>query len=705
MTMMHRTRCLSLVLALLLPAVASRAADTPVTKPAAAAAKWCDDVKHAPQQPKTGQAVAVSAGVLATYTDVSLQYQVVEPGAYVERADPEYDKNWTPLPMARGAEAKGRVTYTATLPADLQKHRRLVRYRIAAKGPDGKPVVAPVIPAEAATPISPATPEQQTNHAYYVYDGLPAWKGAVNPRRGQPVTFTPEALGRVEPYHLIGKRQSIENATWREQMGGKEYKYTGTLVVDGVAYDHVRYRARGGVWRYAMGKNMWKIDLPDGQRLKAKDDFGRPYEVSWSKLNLRSLIQLGSYGRRGEQGLYESVGFRLFNLAGVPAPLTHYVHFRIVTDAEEAPADQYKGDFWGLYLAIENEDGRFLKTHGLPDGNLYKMQHGTGELNNHGAGQPADKSDLDAFMTAYHAADKPEAWWRENLDLPRYYSYRAILECIHHYDIAEGKNYDYFRDPKTGKWTVIPWDLDLTWADHMYGNGDEPFRARVLSRPALALEYRNRLREIRDLLFNPEHTGQLIDEYAAIISDPKNPQSSIAEADRRKWDYHPALGIGGQAGHGLYYQATPTNDFAGMAKQMKEYVVTRGRWVDSNLLRDPEIPATPNVVYAGPPSRAADKLKFQVSPYKGKHAFAAIKWRIADVTAPPAAAPGSPRQPRPNEITAAWESEELAKADPLTLPAEVAKPGRTYRVRARMKDATGRWGHWSAPLEFVMPKS
>ena len=29
-----------------------------------------------------------------------------------------------------------------------------------------------------------------------------------------------------------------------------------------------------------------------------------------------------------------------------------------------------------------------------------------------------------------------QQWWRDNLDLPRYYSYRAIVECIHHYDIA-----------------------------------------------------------------------------------------------------------------------------------------------------------------------------------------------------------------------------------------------------------------------------
>ena len=38
----------------------------------------------------------------------------------------------------------------------------------------------------------------------------------------------------------------------------------GTLVFDGKVYDHIHYRARGGVWRYAMVKNMWKFDLNRG---------------------------------------------------------------------------------------------------------------------------------------------------------------------------------------------------------------------------------------------------------------------------------------------------------------------------------------------------------------------------------------------------------------------------------------------------------
>jgi hypothetical protein len=671
--------------------LATRAsAQAPVARPAAttqAAAKWCRKVEHRPQQPKPGERVTVSATVAADVADVRLEYQIVEPGAYVELKEPAYAKGWVSVPMKQNGEA-----HVVEVPESVQKHRRLVRFRIVGKDKAGKPLVSPEVAAnEAGSP----------NYGYFVYGGIPAWKGAIqpgsrDPKRREVVEFSPEALSKIQVYHLLGKRESIENATWNERAAGKEYKYTGTLVADGVVYDHVQYRARGGVWRYAMGKNMWKVNFASGERLKAKDDYGRRYAATWDKLNLRSLIQMGDYGRRGEHGLYESVGYRLFNMAGVPAPRTHWVHWRIIDGAEESPTDQYRGDFWGLYLAIENVDGRFLKEHDLPDGNLFKMfVGGGGELENQGEGRPADGSDLATFMNAYNRRDQSEQWWRANLDLPSYYSYRAILECIHHYDISDGKNYNYYQNPKTGRWHVFPWDLDLIWADHMYGSGDEPFKSRVLTKPVLALEYRNRLREIRDLLYNEDETGRLIDECAAIIGGTGG-GATITEADRRKWDYHPAVAAAGhQGGVGRFYQAVPSRDFRGMVDQMKEYVATRGQWVDLALLQELKIPARPRATYAGAANYPAGALRFRSSPYKGTAAFAAVKWRIAEIAPATASSPGA------YEISPVWESPELAEVAEVAIPENVVKPGRTYRVRVRMKDVTGRWSHWSAPIQFV----
>ncbi len=179
---------------------------------------------------------------------------------------------------------------------------------------------------------------------------------------------------------------------------------------------------------------------------------------AWSKLNLSALIQQGDFGYRGEQGLFESVGFKMFNLAGVAASNTNYVHFRIIESANENGASQYGGDFQGLYLAVEQLDDNFLEEHDLPDGNLYKMENNTGvggiggESNNQGD-YPAvsDSSDLIDFKTTYQSAPQTADWWRQNFNLDSYYNYRSIVEAIHHYDIAGGKNYFYYLNPETNQ--------------------------------------------------------------------------------------------------------------------------------------------------------------------------------------------------------------------------------------------------------------
>lgn len=664
-------------------------------------AAWClqaaeegplHHAKHAPQQPRTGQPVTISISAQANVKEVQLWTQMLEPGAYVELKDPGYKANWQSQSMtADKAADAGSRRFIAELPGSLQSHRRLIRYRFTAKLTDGKEIKFPFGLDDAP------------NLAYFVYDGLPPWPAAIAPGSGNAelekvVTYDSNALSRVQTYWLIAKGSSVQNTTWRGQNWDHEYHFTGTLVVDGKVYDHVRYRARGGAWRYAMGKNMWKFDFYANQRLKALDDYGRQYPVSWSKLNLFACIDQGDFGGRGEQGMFDAVGFRLFNMAGVPASMTHWLQLRIVSGAEETPANQYRGDYWGLYLAMENLDGRFLKAHDLPEGNLFKMEGGTGKLSHNGPGAPVDLTDLNDFLGSYEGGNKGDAWWQSNLDLPGYYSYRAICEAIHHYDIGGAKNYYYFHNPTTKRWQVFPWDIDLTWADNMFGDGNEPFRQRVLIRPQFRAQYQNRLREIRDLLYNPAEMDRLIDEYAAIIADPKGGMSPV-QADRAKWDYHPALGRSMKGGHGLFYQSAPSQDFAGMVKLMKNYVRRRAAWIDGRLLKNQAIPATPKLEYAGLDGYPAGPLAFKVSPYQGAGKYQAMQCRLAEV-ALPETKNGRPVSPGKYEIDATWDSGEITQPQTeFTVPAKVA-PGHSYRVRARHKDDAGAWSHWSEAIEF-----
>jgi hypothetical protein len=657
------------------------------------------EIRHVPEQPRAGEAVTISAKLNGPAKGVTLEYQIVEPGDYITFNDPRYRSNWQALSMEKAAVTDSE--FKVQVPGAVQTHRRLIRYRLKVTGTDGKSLSVPT------------AGDAEPNFAYFVFNGLPPWRGAIQPRSGDPrrseaVEFGTNVMGQVQTYFLFGKAREIESATWYEQSYEKEYKYTGTFVAGGKVYDHIRYRNRGGVWRYAMGKNMWKIDFNKGHKFQARDDYGQKYKSKWAKLNLRSCIQQGDYGRRGEQGMYESVGFRLFNLAGVDAPKTHWITLRIVDGKDETPADQYKGDFWGLYLAIENEDGHFLEEHGLPDGNLYKMMFGQGELSNQGAGQVTNRSDIARFMGSLNRRNLADSWWRTNVNLSLYYSYRSIVEAIHHYDISDGKNYDFYLNPKTGQWHVIPWDIDLTWGDHMYGGGVDPFKRPILSRPAFLLEYQNRLREIRDLLFNPDETGRLIDECAAIISRPRG-IPSIVDADRAKWDYHPIMvsryAQRDKAGQGLFYTASRTGDFAGMVRQMKNYVKTRCDYIDRSLINDPTIPSVPTVTYTGKPGFPPNDLSFTSSEFNSPDKtskFGALKWRIGEIDLPQKFS-DNPKQSGHYEITSVWESPELDQfKESMTIPTEVVKAGHTYRIRARMKDQAGRWSHWSAPIQFTV---
>ncbi|MCF7709002.1 MAG: lamin tail domain-containing protein [Verrucomicrobia bacterium] len=674
-------------------------------------------VDHDPKSPKSNEQVVVTAKVTDPdgVSAVKLLYQVVEPGNYIELTDPAYATNWIEMPMnddgTGGDDLAADDVFAAVLPGAVQSHRRLIRYRILAQDGAGEGIRVPY-------PDDP-----QPNFAYFVYDGVPAWHGAVQPGQTPVVEYGPEVMQSLPVYHLISKNDSVEHATWIDRYMGGDYKWKGTLVYDGDVYDHVSYRMRGGVWRYAMGKNMWKFDFNRGHDFMAEDNFGRDYDIGWTKLNLGACIQQGDYGHRGEQGMFEAVGFRLFNMAGVEAPHTHWAQFRVVDEAEEAhPDNQYEGDFWGLYLVTEQPDGRFLEEHDLPDGNFYKMEGGSGELNNLSPTGPTDKSDLNTFLNNYTGATTE--WWRLNFDLDRYYSYQTIVQAIHHYDISNDKNFFYFNNPVTGKWQEHPWDLDLTWADNMYRDGggvdriaERLFQAPISgdfitlpgARPEIIVEFRNRVREVLDLLFNKDQAYQLIDEYGAIIHDPQGGPSMVG-ADRAMWDYNPIMSSSyvnpGKAGTGRFYQFPyepgVSNSFLGTVELMKDYVDKRVRLLSGLAGMDSLIPEMPRITSLAPSNYPVNELVFECTDFNDDSGgFAAMEWRLGEVT-PPGPPYYDPEHPRKYEINAVWESGLITEfTNRIQMPPAAAEVGHTYRARVRMQDDTGRWSHWSPPVEFV----
>jgi hypothetical protein len=602
-------------------------------------------VSHSPKQPKSGQIVTVTAKVTDSdgVADVILSYQIVEPGGYINLKDSQYYTNWTEVTMhddgIDGDKIVGDDIYSAQLPGSIQVHRRLIRYRITVTDNSGQALMVPYID------------DPQPNFAYFVYDGVPPWYGAVRPGVTPTVEYDSNVMSSLPIYHLISKRSDVEACTWIERYGGSEYKWLGTFVYDGKVYDHIRYRARGGVWRYSMGKNMWKFDFNRGHSFQARDDYGNKYKTKWDKLNFSACIQQGDYQHRGEQGMFEAATFKLFNMMGVEASKTNWLHFRIIDEISESGPTQYNGDFWGLYMTIEQMDGRFLDEHNLPDGNLYKIENYSGDLDNQGPTQVTDGSDLRAFMSRYSGRPS-EAWWDLNVNVPGYYGYRCVVEGVHHGDIGYGKNWFFYINPETNKWSMLPWDVDLTWANNMYGNGEDVFKSQggIFSNPNMLIQYQNRLREFHDLLYNSDQLYQVLDDLADIIDRPTG-GPTFAEADRAMWDYNPIMTSGyinrSKAGQGRFYQQAATKDFRGMVQIMKNYVVSNYREFDT-YYEDPSIPNTPIVTATCPSTYPINSLTFETSPFsdpQGGSTFASMKWRIAEVT------PGSQVAPPDEDIT------------------------------------------------------
>lgn len=671
-------------------------------------------VDNSPLQPTSNQPVTITSTVTDTdgVKSVVLQYQVVDPGNYIAIEDAAYQNpaNWVSVNMhddgLNGDAIAGDGNYTAVLPASVQVNRRLVRYRITSTDNLNNSLTAPY--ADDTVP----------NFAYYVYDGVPSYSAALQPgaagANGQVQTFSSSTLTSLPYIQLLTKKIDHDNAqhipgATQGAYSGSGYLWSGTLVFNGVVYDNIHYRARGGVWRYAMGKNMWKFDFQPGHDFQMYDVNGQPLPTKWKKLNLGADIQQGDIGDRGEQGMFETLSFQMFNLAGVPAEKTVPITFRIVENASPTGPTQYDSDFQGLYLALEQPDGRFLDSHNLPDGNFYKMEGGTGPgggtLNNQGPTQPTDNSDLVAFVNTL-SSNPSDQWIRDNIDLQEVYSYKAVVEMIHHWDIGFSKNYYFYHNPDTNKWDVIPWDTDLTWyVDYEPGGGDgTPFDA-ILNRAPFQTEYRNRVREIQDLLYSTGEVGKMADAYAALIN-PSGQGPTLAQADAAMWDYNPietsSFVNSSKAGVGRFYaKSQSTLDFQGMVNRLKSWQAGRESYITNTVLTatdEAAAPRTPTVTYTGPAGFALDQLTFSTSAFQAGNqggSFAAMQWRIADVTTPNAANPSY-------EVNAAWDSGELTTfSSSVTIPSPVVVAGHLYRVRVRMKDSNGRWSHWSSPSQFT----
>jgi hypothetical protein len=659
----------------------------------------------------------VSAGpiiVRAKITDsdgiaaASLSYQIIRPGGYIRIGDAAYQTSWTTVAMT---PATTPTYYVATIPA--QPHRTLVRYRISARDGAGQ------------TTTVPYSDDPEPNYARFVYDGVPSYVASPQPGVQPPRTHT--VLTKVPVFQLIANGADVNEAQTvaiSDKVERRQFKWYGTVYLNGKVYDHIRFRMRGGTWRYRYNKRMWKFRFNRGHYLEFIHNDGEKYADDLRTLNLNACIQPpgnvpswvsskygGDASQRGEAGIVEKACFWLWQRVGAIAPDTTWIHFRIVDNASETGADQYSGDFFGLYLAIQGMDERALTASNRPVGNFFKIDSFGAlpasppwfvEASN--CSQLDPQTDITEFRRQYAPKSgyptPTKQWWEQNFDLDAYYSARTVVDFSHHGDlyntstydgVGTGKNYYYYHNPATGKWEIVYWDVDLTFGtDH--GDASSPFRDRIVrnsSFPDFQIAYKNRLREVIQLQFCEAKFFPKLDEWRNLLVE-------IAAADQDRWDYVPATSSNDTfrewRGH---FRPLDTR-----LADVKYWIRMRLAWLTGppsnwsletssgwpqTTCWDVDIPSTPTLTSpaAGLAYTTESQIVLVSSAYSDPNGnpHTASKWIATKV-------PG-------NELKPEWSSGiTTTSLTAKTIPSGALQPGQ-YWLRVRHMDSTGRWSWWS----------
>ncbi len=716
-----------------------------------------DHIAHSPKTPKPWEAITVTASVSDPrgVGSVQLKYQVNAPGAYIPStlpltvaqllanptqnlpANPAFESTgWTTLTMVDDGSVAGDIPgdgiFTARIPA--QPHRTLVRYRIVATDLGGASVTVPT------------GNDPRKNFAFFVYNRVP------NYISGSQV-FSTTTLNTLPVYQWIMRPQDVTSlmaysaadqfpntADLNVLLSRRYENFAGTLVVGDQVLDHVHTRLRGGNSRYAgSGKRHLRFNFAKGTVLAAADEFGRKYNRPWDKMLFNKM-----FGNKGyyDWGLPYEVGGKIWTQQGVPIPNSHWVHFRVIQNANEA--DAALGDFWGMYQALEFPDGRnFLRERSLPLGNFYKMsdwtQNGEMETRYQAAGAVDFAEDFDNIRYNMHQCTSQSDLERYT-DIPKWYRYDAVKEAIRHYDIFSeptgrhrSKNLIWYFQPKEntnglGQMLEMPYDWDATFGPNwnsgydfihnaLYDHADIPdsptWTGTKIDRTAMRIEHRNVIRELRDLVFYRDGTGRgPVDD---ILDDAAATMAAFAPADMARW---PAPGA----------QTIYANGVAGKVADMKAFCFTG--WSDTAGNGDPSVPAggrvgyldtisdsvdagllpaKPTISYSGTASYPVDAISFTSTAFSDPQGSAttgaAVQWRIGEITDP--TAPGyDPTAERIYEAVPVYDSTAVTPfGTSISIPGTMLKVGHTYRARVRHRDNTGRFGHWSAPLQFTTSTS
>jgi hypothetical protein len=569
---------------------------------------------------------------------VRLEYQVCAPGDYIQRSDARFESDWREIEMDYDPL---RALHTARIPP--QPHRTLVRYRVRAADRAHVPLER----------LSPRPRDPEPNHAYFVYDGVLDYIAGRRSAFGPP-GHAHSRLDRVPVYHFIAAEADIEEAQYRRfPVDDNTYRWLVTFVHEDRVYDHCSLRLRSG-HRYSWPKRPWRVRFNRGNLFRGRFNDGSEYPRGRRRLNLMTA-QHDPGKPRGESGVFESLAWRLFREAGVLSAATSFIHLRIIRSPEEH--DQFLGDFFGIFLDIQEIDATALQDNGRPadeEASLYKFEGGP--VKRHPDCDPS-LADVEAFLIA-HERPQSREWFEAHLDIERYLSFRAVVELSDNHDMDSLKNFFYYFNSSSRRWEVAPWDLDNTFG--AMASGDEPLVNRVL--PLFAIEYRNRFRFLWQVLYDERRLFAIIDGWSSLIRE-------LADADLDRWDTEPREACP------AWPAVTGANcrqyaPFLTRMRDLKRWIRNRASGVRS-AFEDSRIPATPANLSPRPGEPLAPPVVLEASAFADPDpgdAHARSRWMVIERGG--------------DWAFPLWEEVSSSSLESIALPAAILIPGREYLFRA-----------------------
>jgi hypothetical protein len=229
------------------------------------------------------------------------------------------------------------------------------------------------------------------------------------------------------------------------------------LFYAGKLYDGVRTRVRGQTSR-SFAKPNWKFILPHNHDLDTGGLLDEPVDnfdlqAGWSdKSHLREYLAWGT-------------------MRDVGNPFSHVFHHRV----------HRNGAFQGLYAFVEDPDGNWLERNGLDtDGARYKSfddmrdRGSVANITSRYEKQTRTYEDYSDLYAVIHnintlTGTALKTYLFDNIDLPRTINYLAAGVVMHNNDQV-AKNFYIYRDTMgTQRWSLQPWDLDLTFGRNYNG--------------------------------------------------------------------------------------------------------------------------------------------------------------------------------------------------------------------------------------------